>query len=581
MGVKIEDTPIDASLTGVELIPLSDASTAKHTTATLMKQFVIDKIEALAAAGSVAAGQALYMLQSGLMSPVDIDVVLQRAIDTMWGKAAEASPDDADVMVLKDGGVTEKTIVLSVLAEYVRTIIEPKILDFSDLTDNPTPVGSDMLALTTGTTGQKVTFTVLSTAILALFNAYVTALAAVTVAADADVFYVIQGGVQKKVTKAVLFVGIGDTIAPATTTENNIPQWSSAQKTLVDGLTVQATIRADGVAVDTAAVTEKAVRTMEKALVFDQTDIGAALVDADAIIVDDGNAGTTQRKSTFTRVWTWIGVKFAALTAKTVPTSADIVAIQDSADSGAFKNLTMANLNSYLRSVTQDRYVLTWLAGQRGKPGLNADILDASEAVRMVTNPEFQVFGTNAVSAGVTINPDGGIIMTTAGADGDEMILMPHLDANQSGWAQTTWGTGRSVRWECRIKTGASITNCIIWAGLKLTQVETTATDDNQVFIRFEDDVESGNFQAVASIGGSDIETDSGVTAAIDTDYNLIIEIKNDRTALFYINDVLVYTSTPLTDATNLIPYIGVAADGAAAAKTLNIRSQAIRRDFA
>ena len=89
------------------------------------------------------------------------------------------------------------------------------------------------------------------------------------------------------------------------------------------------------------------------------------------------------------------------------------------------------------------------------------------------------------------------------------------------------------------------------------------------------------NWQAISSIGGSDIETNSGVVVAINTNYHLIVDIQNDRSALFYINDVLVYTTTPLTDATDLIPYIGVAADGAAGAKSLIIRSQAIRRNFA
>jgi hypothetical protein len=39
------------------------------------------------------------------------------------------------------------------------------------------------------------------------------------------------------------------------------------------------------------------------------TDIGAALVDADLILVDDGAAGTN-RKSALSRVWTWIQTKF-------------------------------------------------------------------------------------------------------------------------------------------------------------------------------------------------------------------------------------------------------------------------------
>jgi len=582
MGVKIEDTTLDDALSGVELVPLSDASVSKHTTVTLMKQFVIDQIEAIAAGTVVATADKLYMLDAtdSVLKPIAIDTVLQRGTDTMWGKAAEATPDAADILLLKDGGTTEKTVTAAVLAEYVRTAIQAAILDVSDLTVHATIVAADKFLVTSGTTGKYCTFTVLSTAVLAAFNAYVTDLEAVTLAADSDVLYTIQGGVQKKVTRTVFLTGVGTTIAPASTTENKLAQWDATSKTLKDGLTVQTTVRATASAVDTAAVTEKAVRTLATTIVYDQTDIGAALADADSIMVDDGNIGTTQRKSTFTRVWTWINTKLQALSAKTVPVSADKLMIQDSAASSALKTLTIADLNSYLRSVTQDKYVLSWQAGQRGKPGINADIQNAAEATRMVTDPDFELLGTNAVSTDVTFNPEGGIIMETVGADGDEDILCPHLDANQSAWTQTTWGTDQNTRWECRIKTGANITNCIIWAGLKLTNTEVTATDNDQVFFRYEDDV-LANWQAISSIGGSDIATDSGVVVAINTDYHLIISIQNDRSALFYINDVLVYTTTPLTDATDLIPYIGVAADGAAEAKSLIIRSQAIRRNFA
>jgi len=199
----------------------------------------------------------------------------------------------------------------------------------------------------------------------------------------------------------------------------------------------------------------------------------------------------------------------------------------------------------------------------------------------MVTDPQFEVLGTNASSDDVTYYAEGGIQLQTDGADGDEIIVLPHLDANQSAWSQVTWGTDESTTWECRIKTGSNITNCIIWAGLKLTNAEATVTDNDQVFFRYEDDNNNGEWEAISSIGGSDDEHDTGVVVAVDTEYHLVIDIQNDRSAKFYINDTLVETSAALTDATDLIPYIGVAADGAAAAKTLLVRGQAIIRDFA
>lgn len=224
------------------------------------------------------------------------------------------------------------------------------------------------------------------------------------------------------------------------------------------------------------------------------------------------------------------------------------------------------------------RFELVWVAGQRGKPGLNADIQNAAEATRMVADPDFEILGTNASSDDVTFYAEGGIKLETDGADGDEVIVLPHLDANQSAWTQVTWGTDKQTVWECDITTGSSITNAIIWAGLKLTNTEVTATDNDQCFFRYEDDVNSGKWQAISSIGGTDDAHDSGVTAATGTRYHLKIVIQSDRTALMYINGALVETTAALTDATDLIPYIGVAADGAGAAIHMYVHGQAISR---
>ena len=230
-------------------------------------------------------------------------------------------------------------------------------------------------------------------------------------------------------------------------------------------------------------------------------------------------------------------------------------------------------------NMLSDRYGLKWIAGQRGKPSLNADILNATEATRMIADPDFEVLGTNASSDDVTFNAEGGITFTTDGADGDGVILLPHLDANQSPWTQVTWGSDKEVEWECIITTGAAITNSIIWAGLKLTNTDVVATDADQVFFRYENGIETGNWVTVISVGGTDHAVASGLVVAVSTKYHLKIQIDSDRNVKMFINGTLYETSpTPLTDAIDFIPYIAVEADGAAEAKTLTIHSQAISR---
>jgi len=186
------------------------------------------------------------------------------------------------------------------------------------------------------------------------------------------------------------------------------------------------------------------------------------------------------------------------------------------------------------------RFELAWLAGAEGLVGVNADATD--------------------------------------GADHDQVSVAPHLDATQSVWSEVTWGTDTETHWECDISTGAAITNCIIWAGLKLTNTSTTATDADQVFFRYQNGVNGGEWQAVSSIADSDDEHDTNVAVQTATRYHLKIEVASDRTARMYINGALVETTAALTDATDLIPYIGVQSEGAAEAKTLYVHGQAISR---
>ena len=90
------------------------------------------------------------------------------------------------------------------------------------------------------------------------------------------------------------------------------------------------------------------------------------------------------------------------------------------------------------------------------RPGLNAiNIIDpdadsaSALAATQAANRNFETLGTNMTTALTTFSAThGGILMTTAGADQDQAILLPHLDTNQTSWSGTKWGTENSVEWE-------------------------------------------------------------------------------------------------------------------------------------
>jgi hypothetical protein len=219
---------------------------------------------------------------------------------------------------------------------------------------------------------------------------------------------------------------------------------------------------------------------------------------------------------------------------------------------------------SFSNSTNYDRYELVENFAQL--PSINASI-------GVDTNLNFEILGTGASADDVTFGTTvGGILLTTDSSASQEVIVLPHLDTSQTAWANVKWGTENQVIWEAVIRTGASVADVVIWAGLKLTNTATVATDANQAFFRFDGVV--ANWEATYSISGTDTEVDSGVAVAVNTNYYLRIEIDSDRKAHFYIDDVLVAVSTAMTNDVDLIPYIGVQGN----AKTLYIVKEKISR---
>jgi len=242
-------------------------------------------------------------------------------------------------------------------------------------------------------------------------------------------------------------------------------------------------------------------------------------------------------------------------------------------------------------------------------PKLNAvniidpDADDASAlALHVLANKNFEVLGTNMTSALSTRNATAaGITLTTAGADQDQAIVLPHLDSNQTAWTGTKWGTENQTVWECSINTNA-IDNQKLWAGLKLTNDQLVATDANQAFFKFQTDATNSEaftdftkWHFVHSIGGTDYISQLPITVAANTIYHFKIEIDSDRKLSIFVDGqqynitstsgstggTAVTTGTTksaaLTDDIDFIPYIGIEA-GAAAAEAVDVHYQCISR---
>ena len=219
-----------------------------------------------------------------------------------------------------------------------------------------------------------------------------------------------------------------------------------------------------------------------------------------------------------------------------------------------------------------------------------------------VGNENFEVLGTNMTSALSTRNATAaGITLTTAGADQDQAIVLPHLDSNQTAWTGTKWGTENQTTWECSINTNA-IDNQKLWAGLKLTNDKLVATDDDQAFFKFQTDATNSEaftdftkWHFVHSIGGTDFISVLPITVVANTIYHFKIEIDSARKLSIFVDGIQYnITSTSgstggtavtsgttksgaMTDDVDLIPYIGIEA-GAAAAEAVDVHYQCISR---
>ena len=231
-----------------------------------------------------------------------------------------------------------------------------------------------------------------------------------------------------------------------------------------------------------------------------------------------------------------------------------------------------------VRTGLSPRYELVNYFGENGHVCINDDLASGTEAVREPCDRNFEVVGVNATSALVTYDAGGGLRLTTNTADLDSMIVAPHLDTKQTGWSGTAWGTEDQVEWNALVVV-RDIVKCTVWGGLKLTNVSALATDNDSCYFRFLA-TESANWQINTSRTNVDVTTTTGTAVADETIYHLRIAIDDDRVPRFYINGTKVSTAADevaLTNNIDLIPYIGVSANGTTpGAKALTIISSAI-----
>ena len=209
------------------------------------------------------------------------------------------------------------------------------------------------------------------------------------------------------------------------------------------------------------------------------------------------------------------------------------------ASTGVEQDRTLGTTAKDARRVYLDEWFLQ-------RPGLNANIDQVSTVeVQRALHRNWEALGTNMTTALCTFATTGaGVLATTAGADQDQGILTPHLDTAATAWAGTLWGTENSVHFETSLQIPA-LDNQKVWAGLKLTNDQLVATDDDQMFFKYQTDATNSEafddfakWHFVHSIGGTDHISVLPITVAVDTPYHFKIEVGSDRKATIFVNGI-------------------------------------------
>ena len=214
-------------------------------------------------------------------------------------------------------------------------------------------------------------------------------------------------------------------------------------------------------------------------------------------------------------------------------------------------------------------------------PKLNATLAwpgayaQAASVAIETANKDFEIIGTNAADAD-SVNDTPGLLLRTAGAGADQMIVKPQTDTGQSEIAAFGWWPTRRITASWAFLTDTSIVGQLVCMGFRptatlvaaATALDTT-TDNDKFLIRALEGTDT-NFQLITSVSGTETTVDSGIAFVANTNYSFTISVGADSTITFISQNVTtgaqatVKLSTVVGVAILGVPFFGIEAAGAA-----------------
>ena len=209
--VKLSAVPADSAVGGSEKLLALDGTTTKTLTTTQMAAYAIDVLGA-AATATPTTGDYILAYRTTDEKRLTLDAVSSYVVASAWSVATTAtSCSSGDLLLLQRSGVVYDTNI-DTIKTYVNTGAQATVLNISAL-DAATLATTDLFPVCQTTTPKKVALSAIETKLWADRVTYVNALTAVTSGADSDLFWVIQGGAEKKVTAQTLAAYVAAEIA--------------------------------------------------------------------------------------------------------------------------------------------------------------------------------------------------------------------------------------------------------------------------------------------------------------------------------------------------------------------------------
>lgn len=193
-------SPLGAAVNATDVFLLERTGVGRTATGANIASYVIGVQNSAADAVSALANDDFVIFRSGTQLKLDIGLLSTYVLATGWSAASGNPVVTGDKILIGRAGTT-LSVTVDQLETYILNGIQGSVLDLTGLTTATLASGS-LFLIGDGSNARKATLAELETKLWSDYQVYVSALTALTVLEDADVFYVVEGSTPKKITAA-------------------------------------------------------------------------------------------------------------------------------------------------------------------------------------------------------------------------------------------------------------------------------------------------------------------------------------------------------------------------------------------